>query len=205
VFPLSGLVLFPHVVLPIHVFELRYRTMVREALSDERMLAFALLKPGWELDYQGSPEFHELACLARIDEVQWLPNDCYDLVVRGLSRVKIGELSREFPFRAARVELHPENPFPEDDPLVRIERQALLDACHRLATRLGAESHGLDAGLGYAALVNAACVGAPMPAPGKLELLAEDSVIERGRRMREWIERRLLERPEPPGEGGERN
>ena len=50
VFPLPDLVLFPHVILPLHVFELRYRTMVRDALSGERVIALALLKPGWEGD-----------------------------------------------------------------------------------------------------------------------------------------------------------
>src|SRR5437867_1357889 len=87
VFPLPGVVLFPHAILPLHIFELRYRTMVREALSGERMIAVALLKPGWERDYYGSPEFHELGCLARFQEVEWLPNDCYDLKVVGISRV----------------------------------------------------------------------------------------------------------------------
>ena len=85
-FPLPGVVLFPKVAMPLHIFELRYRTMVRDALSSGRSLAMALLKPGWEAEYQGSPEFHPLVCLARIDEVNWLPNDCYDLRVRGLSR-----------------------------------------------------------------------------------------------------------------------
>jgi hypothetical protein len=83
VFPLPGIVLFPGTTLPLHVFELRYRTMVRDALSGGRQLAMAVLKPGWELDYYGSPEFHDLGCLVRFDEVEWLPNDCYDLRVTG--------------------------------------------------------------------------------------------------------------------------
>jgi Lon protease-like protein len=205
VFPLPDLVLFPHVVLPLHIYELRFRTMVRDALSGERVIVLALLKPGWQQDYAGSPEFHDLGCLARVDEVEWLPNDCYDLVVRGLTRVRIGRIEREYPYRAARVELRPQHPFPEDDPLVRLERQALLDACRRLAAALGAEKDAPTTELGYEALVNAACVGAPMPPAEKLALLAEDSVIERGRRTREWIEKRLQTVGERPGSGGERN
>jgi len=58
VFPLADTVLFPYTTLPLHVFELRYRTMVRDALSRGRTIALALLKPGWEEADFGTPEFH---------------------------------------------------------------------------------------------------------------------------------------------------
>src|SRR5262245_49562147 len=180
--------------MPLHIFELRYRTMVREALSSGRVLAMALLKAGWEADYQGSPEFHPLVCLARIEEVTWLPNDCYDLKVRGLSRAQVRRVTREFPYRSAQLELDPEHPFPQDDPLVKIELHALLDACRRLAASVGVEA-GVSEALGYDALVHAACVGSPLDAEEKLALLAEDSVIERGRQVRERIEASLRARP----------
>jgi Lon protease-like protein len=194
-------VLFPKVAMPLHIFELRYRTMVRDALSSGRSLAMALLKPGWESEYQGSPEFHPLVCLARIDEVNWLPNDCYDLRVRGLSRARVLRVTREFPYRSAQLELDPEHPFPADDPLVKIELHALLDACRRLAASVGVEA-GVSEALGFEALVNAACAGSPLDAEEKLALLAEDSVIERGRRVRERIEASLRTRSAPrPGDG----
>ncbi|HTO90845.1 MAG TPA: LON peptidase substrate-binding domain-containing protein [Candidatus Sulfotelmatobacter sp.] len=203
VFPLPGLVLFPHVAVPLHIFELRYRTMVRDALSAERMIALALLKPGWEQDYAGSPEFHPLACLARIENVEWLPNDCYDLLVRGVSRVRLARITREYPYRAASVELRPQHPYPEDDPLVRIERKALLDACQRLAAARGAEPPGNE--LAYEALVNAVCAGSPMSPAEKLALLELDSVIERGRQAREWLERRMRAGGERAPGSGEHN
>jgi len=65
VFPLPDLVLFPCAVVKLHVFELRYRAMVRDALSADRLIALALLLPGWERDYHGSPEYHPIGCLAR--------------------------------------------------------------------------------------------------------------------------------------------
>jgi uncharacterized protein len=203
VFPLPGLVLFPHVAVPLHVFELRYRTMVRDALAGDRLIALALLRPGWELDYSGSPEFHSLGCLARIDNVEWLPNDCYDLQVRGLSRVRFSRLAREFPYRACYVELEPQHPLPEEDPLVRIERQALLDACRRLAAAHGGQAP--PDGLAYEPLVNAVCAGSPMSPPEKLALLEMDSVIERGRKVREWVERRVRAGSEVSPGSGENN
>ena len=64
-FPLPGVVLFPGAEMRLHVFELRYRTMVRDALSGERLIALATLSPGWERDYEASPAFHSLG--ARTD------------------------------------------------------------------------------------------------------------------------------------------
>jgi hypothetical protein len=51
IFPLPNVVLFPNVFLPLHVFEPRYRSMVADALTTDRLIGMALLKPGWEQDY----------------------------------------------------------------------------------------------------------------------------------------------------------
>jgi uncharacterized protein len=190
VFPLPDLVLFPGAVAPLHVFELRYRTLVREALSGERLLALAVLKPGWRHDYHGSPAFHELGCLASFEEVEWLPNDCYDLRVRGLARVRFGAVAREFPYRAARVETLDQAPLTEDDPLVLSERAALLAAWAKVAGQPLTESPLLPSGdVTYASLVSAACMALPASGDDKLAWLALDSVIERGARVRAWMER----------------
>lgn len=208
VFPLPSLVLFPRVILPLHVFELRYRTMVREALSGERLIALALLKPGWERDYHGSPEFFPLACLARFQDVEWLPNDCYDLKVQGVARVRLGTLAREYPYRAARAELVPEEPYSEDDPLVAMERVALAEAlerwlaCHpRAAPALPEPPRRLT----LDTLAAHACMAADLPPRQKLELLELDSVLERAHCVGELL-RRDLARPRPVAEpGGEQN
>jgi hypothetical protein len=206
VFPLPNVVLFPHAVIPLHVFELRYRTMVRDALSGERLIALALLKPGWESEYQGSPAFHELGCLARFQEVEWLPDDCYDLKLLGLSRVWLGTPVREYPYRAVRVELLPEAPYSEDDPVVMSERARLLELYRRLAGRPepqpGEARPGND--LPFAALVNGVCMAAPLEAEERLGLLALDSVVDRGHHACELIAHRL--RPGGPVTGpGEHN
>jgi len=205
VFPLPNVVLFPHAVVPLHIFELRYRTMVRDALSGERLIALALLKPGWEREYHGSPAFHELGCLARFEGVEWLPDDCYDLKLLGLSRVRLGSPVREYPYRAVRVELLPEAPYTEDDPVVMSERRVLLDLYRRLAGRpeRHAEGGGRGDDLPFVSLVNGVCMAAPLEAEERLALLALDSVIERGHRACELAARRL--RPGGPAEAGEHN
>ncbi len=208
VFPLPGMVLFPGVHLPLHVFELRYRTLVREALSGERLIALAMLLPGWEQDYHGSPEFHPLGCLARIDEVAWLPDDCYHLRLLGLSRARLGRPVREFPYRAVRSEVLPQEPFSEDDALVQLERRALIEAgtrCARLAEAAGEQPWPIDEALGFEPLVNTLCMGLAADSGEKLALLAMDSVLERARRARELMEGQLLHADRGRAAGGERN
>jgi Lon protease-like protein len=207
VFPLPRLVLFPHTVLPLHVFELRYRTMVREALSSERMIALAQLEPGYEGDYYGSPPFLPLGCLARFEEVEWLPNDCYDLKVLGLQRVRFDRIVKEFPYRAARVSLVPQAPYSEDDPFVLMEKAALHAAVSRwietIARMKGAESPGGPSDqLRYEVLVNGACMLLGSEMVDHMELLEMDSVIDRGRAARHTMEERLKKGLEPPQEGG---
>jgi len=205
VFPLPNVVLFPHAVVPLHVFEPRYRTMVRDALAGERLIALALLKPGWEADYHASPAFHDLGCLARCEAVEWLPDGCYDLKLVGLARVRFGAPVREYPYRAVRVEPLPEAPYTEDDPVVLSERRVLRDLYRRLVGRAerSAEGAGTADAPPFAALVNGVCMVAPLDAVERLALLALDSVVERGHRVCELAAQRL--RPGGPSEPGEHN
>ena len=203
VFPLPNLVLFPEVDLPLHVFELRYRTMVRDALSGERWLAIATLLPGWEADYHGSPEFHELGCLGRFEEVEWLPNDCYDLRLRGLRRVRFVRRRREFPYRAFDVDVLDDLPFDANDPPVQMERAALLETARKLLP-LGAEAWaappvtGDEAG--FAEVVNSLAQCARIATSERLELLAMDNVVDRARRLHECL--KALRPDAGPAPGG---
>src|SRR3954467_6057418 len=105
-FPLPNLVLFPHVVQPLHVFEPRYRQMTADALGGDRLIALVLLKPGWESEYEGRPAVHPVACLGRVVADQLLPDGRYNLLLRGLSRARIvEEVDSGKMYRGARVEL----------------------------------------------------------------------------------------------------
>ena len=208
VFPLPNAVLFPHARLPLHVFELRYRILVRDALAGPRLIALALLAPGWERDYRDAPEFFSVGCVGRIDRAEWQPNDCYDLELVGVSRVRFTRVLREFPYRSVHVETLPQHPYPEDDPLVKVEHQALRETFQRLLATFTTPP-GLQliptADVPFEALVNGICVSLDLEPSVKLRLLEEDSVIERGRRVREWIERRLRAMEGGGAAGGERN
>ena len=201
VLPLPGVVMFPNGEMSLHVFELRYRTMVRDALSSERPVALATLAPGWEQDAQGSPPFHEFGCVARFEEVEWLPNDHYDLRVRGTMRVHFGRVVREFPYRACTVETMPDAPYTESDPLAAMARQDLLTERARLAPL------GLGVWLAppvfeptapLSTVVGTLATAARFSADEKLALLAEDNVVERARLLRARLRLLGLAGPPPP-------
>jgi uncharacterized protein len=106
-FPLPNLVLFPHVMQPLHIFEPRYRAMLEDALAGDRMIATVLLAPGWEKDYEGRPPLHATACLGRIASYCRLEDGTYNVLLLGLRRVALlCETDSRRRFREADVEIH---------------------------------------------------------------------------------------------------
>src|SRR5580693_4178293 len=88
-FPLPNMVLFPHVVQPLHIFEPRYRQMTADVLATDRLIAPILLRPGWEDAYDSRPAVHTVGCLGRVVADQILPDGRYNLLVRGISRLQL--------------------------------------------------------------------------------------------------------------------
>ena len=104
IFPLPNVVFFPHTLLPLHVFEPRYRQMLADCLAGERRMAVVLLKPGWEEDYYGRPAVHSVAGAGEIIQSEMLPDGRSDIVLRGLGRVVIDEeVPSPTPYRLARA------------------------------------------------------------------------------------------------------
>jgi uncharacterized protein len=106
-FPLPNVVLFPHGLLPLHIFEPRYRQMTADALEGEQLIAMSLLRPGWE-HWQGHqpPPIHTMVGLGQIIAHERIDDGRYMLVLRGLARAKvIREEDVELPYRIGRLEL----------------------------------------------------------------------------------------------------
>lgn len=184
VFPLPGFVLFPGARVPLHVHESRYRSMVRDAALGERVLAMATLGPGWEQEYHGSPAFLPQGCLAAIDSLDWRPDDRYDLVLRGVVRVRFTRTVREFPYRACEVDVQPAAPFDENDPITVLERTGLLDARERLLP-LGPEAWVMppevEPDAPFERLVGVIAQSLRAPIERRLEWLAFDRLSDRAR------------------------
>ena len=108
-FPLPGVVLFPHALLPLHIFEERYKKMARDLLSSHRHLAIAMLESGGERAGGGvgeRPPVRPIMGAGEIVMAHELPDGRFNLVVRGRARVEIAhELATDEPYRviAAKV------------------------------------------------------------------------------------------------------
>src|SRR5689334_21904912 len=103
-FPLPNVVLFPGVFLPLHIFEPRYRELVADALTGDRLIGMVLLRPGWEADYQGRPAVFPIGCSGVITHVEQLENGRYNIVLRGVERFRILEEDHQRSYRRAVVE-----------------------------------------------------------------------------------------------------
>jgi ATP-dependent Lon protease len=117
VFPLPATVLLPHAVLPLHIFEPRYRQMVAHALEGDRVVAIAQLRPGWEGDYHGRPPMEPLVCAGLILWHETVEDGRFNLLLQGLCRARIEEELPDAPYEG-----------PEEEQL----RQAVLELASRL-------------------------------------------------------------------------
>lgn len=103
-FPLPGVVFLPSTLLPLHVFEPRYRKLVKDCLEGDNIFAVPLLREGWQRDYDGSPPIFEVAGAGRVVRSQTLPDGRYNLLVLGIARVRLHEeLATDEPYRMARA------------------------------------------------------------------------------------------------------
>ena len=87
IFPLPSVVLFPNVFLPLHIFEPRYRQMVTDALSGDRIIGMTLLKAGDEAD--GDPPVYDVGCSGVITHVERLADGRFNLILRGVEKFRI--------------------------------------------------------------------------------------------------------------------
>ncbi|MDF3068129.1 MAG: peptidase lon domain protein [Polyangiaceae bacterium] len=105
IFPLPSVALFPGALLPLHVFEPRYRELVKEALAGRRIFAVARLQPGYETDYEGRPPIFDICGVGAIETYTERKDGRFDLGLRGLARVRIvEELPPVRAFRQVRAE-----------------------------------------------------------------------------------------------------
>jgi len=104
IFPLPNVVFFPHTLLPLHIFEPRYRQMLADCLAGDRRLAVVLLRPGWEAEYYGRPAVYSVAGTGEIVASERLPDGRSNILLKGLGRIMIeGEVPSPKPYRIAQA------------------------------------------------------------------------------------------------------
>ena len=114
-FPLPNVVLFPRAVLPLHIFEERYKIMTADALDGEKLIAMALLKPGWEKAYYSKPAIEEVVCVGKILAHEKLADGTYNFLLQGAERARVLSEIKGHPYRLAQVEPLAETPVLEID------------------------------------------------------------------------------------------
>ncbi|TWU42945.1 Lon protease [Novipirellula aureliae] len=108
-FPLPQLVLFPHAMQPLHIFEPRYCEMLNESLASDRLIAMATLTGGFPTPGLKIPPVASTICIGRILSHAELDNDRHNVLLVGAKRATIvRELDTNRPFRIAEVEVHPD-------------------------------------------------------------------------------------------------
>jgi len=123
-FPLPGVVLFPGTLLPLHIFEARYREMVAHALAGEKTIGMAMLKPGVDVDQGASPIF-EIGGAGEIVESEELEDGRYNILLEGKFRYRVVAESSAGLYRTASVEPIASLPFSSPEEGARVRELAL--------------------------------------------------------------------------------
>jgi len=105
IFPLPGVVLFPGTLLPLHIFEPRYRAMVSDALAGESLIGMAMLDP--ERFSPERPPVLRLGGAGRIVEQERLDDGRFNIILEGVWRYRIVREEPSAPYRTASVEIAP--------------------------------------------------------------------------------------------------
>jgi ATP-dependent Lon protease len=206
-FPLPNLVLYPHVMQPLHIFEERYREMLEDALAGDQLITMAVLEPGWETDYDSRPPISEFACLGKVVAHHRLADGRYNVLLLGVQRVQIvRELDPLRSFRRARVELL-EDCYDFESTHERKRMQEQLQSAFRRHLPCACElpeqlesmlSNQLPLGL----LTDLAAYALPLAPEVKLDLLAECRVRRRAETLLREVKKlktaKAAKSPAPP-------
>ncbi|HEY6147287.1 MAG TPA: LON peptidase substrate-binding domain-containing protein, partial [Thermoanaerobaculia bacterium] len=122
-FPLPSVVLLPETLLPLHVFEPRYRAMVEDALASDRTIGLAMLKEGRTSDEGGSP-IHAVGGAGEILDSEKLDDGRYNILLQGKFRYRVVAESPAGSYRTAEVEPIPSLPFSSEQEAARVRELA---------------------------------------------------------------------------------
>jgi Lon protease-like protein len=191
-FPLPNVVLFPGVPLPLHIFEPRYRQMVRDASEGPEIIGVTLLRGDWQKDYEGSPEIFDTGCAGKIVNVEPLPDGRFNILLHGTREFSVQRQIFDRSYRQAEVAWRPRG------------QVTIGESCRERLTRLlrhflhaepSSPGHRLlqDQSLSDDLLVNFFCYALQIEPLEKQGLLQADTLLARAQRLIEIIEFHLAE------------
>jgi uncharacterized protein len=195
-FPLPNLVLFPHVVQPLHIFEPRYCQMLEDALATDQLIAMALLQPNWEALYSLKPAIAQTVCIGRVISHSPTEDNRHNILLVGVKRARvIQELKVDKLYRVAEVDVL-EDLYSMEESLQRPELQKKLQDLflHFVPDGLAAQDSfkqlvGKQLPLGI--LTDTITYAMNLPVAIKLQLLAEENVDIRCRILTRCLQQKL--------------
>jgi Lon protease-like protein len=211
-FPLSSVVLFPRVRVPLHIFEPRYRQLTEHALAGERWIGMVTVPPEHAGALAGDPPVYPIGCAGVISQSQRLPDGRFHIILDGAFRFRIvEELPRggERLYRVARIERLADAYDAADRARVRALRErvlALVRSLLELADRERAReiTPEVFAGMDDEALVNTLAGALALGAPEKQGLLETASIPARYERLEGLLAFRRAELGLPGARGSGR-
>lgn len=182
IFPLPDVVLFPEGILPLHIFEPRYKEMVVDSLTGEKLICITLLKDGWQKNYYDSPVVYRVGCVGKIIRGEKLKDGKYDIVLKGLQRVKIEEIKSVELYRKAKMTIVEDKETEDGDK----ELEMVLDNLYFKSTLRDDELEEIRKA-GLSKLMNMVSFILPLHVTEKQQLLEELNVIKRARKLIEFV------------------
>ncbi|MBK7864984.1 MAG: LON peptidase substrate-binding domain-containing protein [Archangiaceae bacterium] len=132
VFPLPSLVLFPGTAVPLHIFEPRYRALVRDALAGDGVLALAQVPEASLGQLDGDPPLHRILSAGVVSLHEELPDGRFNLMLTGVCRARLlAEHPKDKPYREVQAEMLPDPELASDDGELSLKR-AVLELAARL-------------------------------------------------------------------------
>ena len=195
VFPLAGALLFPRGQLPLHIFEPRYREMVRDALASDRLIAMVQPK-----DEAEPPSLFAIGCLGRIGACDELEDGRFNIVLEGLCRFRIAR-EAEVDTLYRQVDADRSGFVEEEDPvLAMVQRAEVEREARRYADALGymVEWESVSR-LDDEMLVNGIAQIAPLDVGSKQALLEADGLADRADLLVQFMQ---FQRMAPGGADG---
>jgi Lon protease-like protein len=192
IFALPNVVLFPGVPMPLHIFEPRYRDMVRDAAAGHEIIGMALLRGDWQRSYEARPPIFDIGCAGKLVNVEPLPDGRSNILLHGMREFTVRRHIFEKSYREAEVSWHPVG----QDALGETQRAAVIRTLRRFlrATPSSPADRLLrDRSLSDAMLVNFFSYVLEVQPIEKQGLLEAGSLLARAQRLHEIVEFHLEE------------